>query len=323
MADHQPAVRTQYRQVIGDVLGVGRADTDIDQGDAIPIGGLQVVGGHLVLVPDHAVQHRLHFPFGHATLDHHVARQHHAAEPRVAEQHVQSVADELIDVAVIVGQQDPGLYMAPVAAGVMHQPAQGEIRTRGVEQRQRQRVGPLPVDQAVGDTISGGGQVGAGKHPRQLGSGHARAGQLIALLHHVGIGNGLLADADFQPHVEFAGQRAQLLQQIAAKGLGMGNGRAVGARHLDLGPGAHAGRRRIAAGPGQAQFGIAEQPQLFCRRPGAVPQILFQGTAQGAYRLIVQGGQLVDGVFGGLYNDELFGTWMHGFLSSVSLSGRG
>ena len=32
MADHQPAMRPQHRQVVGDVLGVGRADADVDHG---------------------------------------------------------------------------------------------------------------------------------------------------------------------------------------------------------------------------------------------------------------------------------------------------
>ena len=70
-------------------------------------------------------------------LDDHVARQHHAGETGVVTQHVEAVADELVDVAVVVGQQDPRLHMAPVAAGVVHQPAQREVHPRAIEQCQR------------------------------------------------------------------------------------------------------------------------------------------------------------------------------------------
>src|SRR5690606_15708287 len=102
-------------------------DADVDQGDAVAVGGLQVVGRHLVLVPDHTVEHRLHLTLGHAPLDHHVTGQHQTAEARLAQQHVQPVADELVHIPVVVGQQYPRLDMAPVGTGVMHQPAQGEV----------------------------------------------------------------------------------------------------------------------------------------------------------------------------------------------------
>ncbi|MNQ41954.1 hypothetical protein D3C85_556460 [compost metagenome] len=104
VADHQPAMRTQHRQVVGDVLGVGRADADVDQRHAVAIAGDQVIGRHLVSVPDHTGRNRRCFAVIHALLDDHVARQHHAHETRVAAQLFQTMDDELVDVAVIVGQ---------------------------------------------------------------------------------------------------------------------------------------------------------------------------------------------------------------------------
>ena len=54
MADHQPAMRAQHRDVVGDVLGVGGADADVDEADAAPVLAHDVIGRHLVAVPDDA-----------------------------------------------------------------------------------------------------------------------------------------------------------------------------------------------------------------------------------------------------------------------------
>ena len=37
MADHQPGLGPHHRQVVADRLGVGRADADVDQGDAVAV----------------------------------------------------------------------------------------------------------------------------------------------------------------------------------------------------------------------------------------------------------------------------------------------
>ena len=51
MADHEPAMRAQHRQMIGDVLGVRRADADIDERDPVPVPAHEVIGRHLEAVP--------------------------------------------------------------------------------------------------------------------------------------------------------------------------------------------------------------------------------------------------------------------------------
>ena len=158
-------------------------------------------------MPDHAADDCLGFALLHTSLDDHIARQHHAHEAGVIAQHVEAVANELIDVTVIVGQQNPGLHVAPVTAGVMHQPAQGEIHPRAVEQGQRVRVGVFPVVQAIGNIIGRGGQIGAGEYPRQLRGRHAAASELVALFDDIGIGNVAGADADFHLHAEVMHQR--------------------------------------------------------------------------------------------------------------------
>ncbi len=252
MADHQPAMRTQHGQMVGDVLGVGRADTDIHQRHAVAVAGDQVIGRHLVTVPDHAGSNRRGFTVVHAFFDDHVARQYHAHKTRIVAQLLQAMDDELVDITVVVGQQNPRLHMTPVAAGVMHQAAQGKIHPRRVEQGQRQRMGVFPVVQAVGNAIGGGRQIGAWEHSRQHGSGHAGTGQLIALLDHVRIRNVLLADPDFDGHGEVVHQRDQLFQQVLSERRRMGDGNAVGARQLHLGVGAGGLRDFALAMVGQA-----------------------------------------------------------------------
>ncbi|MCY1407675.1 hypothetical protein D9M71_229820 [compost metagenome] len=298
-------MRAQHGQVVGDVLRVGRADADVHQGHAVAVAGDQVVGRHLEAVPFDAGDDGIGLARVHAALDDHVARQHHAHEARVVAQARQAGVDELVDVAVVVGQQDPRLHVAPVAAGVVHQAAQGEIHPRGVEQRQRHGVGVLPLVQAVGDAVGGGGQVGAGEHPRQLGGGHAGTGQFVALLDHVGIGDVLLAGADLHPHGEVLHQRPQLLQQVFAEGRRLGDGHAVVARHLHLGEGA-GGRGHLAlAEVGQTQQRIAEQRALPGIGRRALLQVALERLAQGTGGSLMQCGQLIDGLFGGLGDEEL------------------
>src|SRR3546814_2609354 len=47
MADHQPAMRAQHRQMIGDRLGVRWSDTDIDQRHAELVFTHKMIGRHL------------------------------------------------------------------------------------------------------------------------------------------------------------------------------------------------------------------------------------------------------------------------------------
>jgi hypothetical protein len=47
MAEHQPGMRAQHGDVVGDRLGIGRADADIDQRDAAMTLLLDVIGRHL------------------------------------------------------------------------------------------------------------------------------------------------------------------------------------------------------------------------------------------------------------------------------------
>ncbi|MNS49539.1 hypothetical protein D3C72_821490 [compost metagenome] len=251
-------------------------------------------------MPDHAGHQGLGFTVVHALFDHHVARQHHAHEARVVTQLVEAVADELVDIAVIVGQQDPWLHMAPVAAGVVHQAAQREVDPRGIEQRQWHDFSMVPVVQAISDVVGGRRQVGAGEHSRQLRSGNAATGQLVALVDHIGIRDVLLADADFYRDGVVVHERAQLLQQVATESSRLGNGDTVGTGHLNLGVGPRGGGDFTVAVVGQAQRRVAEQVALFDARLGTVLQVTLEGLAKGPGGLVMQGRQTVDGLFGSI-----------------------
>ncbi|MDT4883250.1 hypothetical protein FQZ97_1192770 [compost metagenome] len=47
MAQHQPGMRPQHCNVVGNGFGIGRANANIDHGDARMITALQMIGGHL------------------------------------------------------------------------------------------------------------------------------------------------------------------------------------------------------------------------------------------------------------------------------------
>src|SRR5690606_18548301 len=51
VSHHQPAVRAQHGEVVGDGFGVGGADADVHQRDALIVWRHEVVGGHLVASP--------------------------------------------------------------------------------------------------------------------------------------------------------------------------------------------------------------------------------------------------------------------------------
>ena len=238
MSDHQPAMRPQHGDMVGDVLGVGGADADVDEADPLPVGMGEVVSGHLETVPDDAVDK----PFGllgrMARFDHHVAGQHQTARAVARAQLFEPPAHELIDIAVIVGQQHPRLHRAPVGAGVMDEPAQRIVYASRVEQRERSLGAESDLVLPVGNLVADRRERSRGKMQRELGGGHAAAAELVAALEHVGVSDLSRAVADLDFGAEFVDQRAQLLEQVVAKIPGLGHRRRINPGSSELGEGA-------------------------------------------------------------------------------------
>jgi hypothetical protein len=76
VADHQPAIGAQHGEMVGDGLGVGGADPDVDQrGAAFAVGAGEVIGRHLEAVPGAVIDDLQRLRFAHATADGKPARQ--------------------------------------------------------------------------------------------------------------------------------------------------------------------------------------------------------------------------------------------------------
>ena len=221
MADHQPAMGPQHRDVVGDRLGVGRPDADVDQGDAAPVGADDVVGGHLKAVPDDGGGLRFRFLRRGAGIDDDIARQHQLAR-RAGAQLFEPPMDELVDVAVVVGQQQPRLHRAPVGAGVVDEPAQRVIDARRVEQSDRPlepgRISNAPSVISSPTTASDG----TGKKRASSAAVAPRRKSSSPLSRHVRIRDFLPADADLDRRAEFLNQRLELFEQIVAEALAPG-----------------------------------------------------------------------------------------------------
>ncbi len=119
-------MRAQHGEMVGRRLGVGRADADIDDGDAAAaVAAQQVVGRHLEAVP----RRGQHGGFGHrrvvAPPHDGAARQHELGVGAVGlGQLLHRPGQEMIDIALVVGGQDPWLDGAPVGARVVDQALQ-------------------------------------------------------------------------------------------------------------------------------------------------------------------------------------------------------
>nr|GEU28271.1 hypothetical protein [Tanacetum cinerariifolium] len=169
VAQHQPAMRAQHGNVVGDGLGVGRSHADIDHRNAGTVGADQVVTGHLRQARRlGAVRVARFHGLAHPARDQvarfdkrdvaavHIVR-------RLAHQLVAQL-DELVDIKLVIGKQHELLEVFARRARVVAQALQRIIDARRREQRQRLRFARRRLVGAVGDAVVHGGQVGQVEH---------------------------------------------------------------------------------------------------------------------------------------------------------------
>ena len=185
MADHQPHVGAQHRDMVADRLSVGRADADVDQRDPGAAFGNQVIGGHLLAPPLAGGDLRLGVVEFAALVDR--ARDRQRGKARVlASKAVDRDGDELVDVAHIVGEQHEALEMLRRRAGVMLQPGQAEVGAGPIEQGQRPRAASDVIPHPVGDFVADMDQLVRREEARQLGGADV-ADLDPAVLDHVSV----------------------------------------------------------------------------------------------------------------------------------------
>ncbi len=296
MADHQPAMRPQDRDVVGDGLGVRGPDADVDETDPAPVGAHAMIGGHLEPMPGDGAGPRLGLGRRDRRVDDDIARQNDLLDARSGVQLLQAPLDELVDIAVVVGEQHPRLHRPPVGAGIVHEAAQRIIDPRRVEQGER----PLgaEVELAVRRLVADRGERGHGKKTREFGGVGAAARQLVAALDHIRVGDLLRADADLDRGAVFADQRLELLEQIGAELGRLRHRRRVDAGFAELGEGARARERRAVRRINQAQFGIAEQGARRARGRLAFLEKALDRPVQGLSRLVIEANEPVDRLAG-------------------------
>ena len=178
----------------------------------------------------------------------------------------------------------------------MDEAAQRIIDARRVEQGER----PLgaEVELAVRGFVADRRQRRDRKETGQLRGVGAAAGQFVAALDHVRVGDLRRADADLHHGAVFADQRLELLEQIGAKLLRLRDRGRVRARVAELRECARARKRRAVGRVRQAQFGIAEQGARRGRRRLAVLEEALDRAAQRLRRVIVQASETVDRLAG-------------------------
>ena len=176
---------------------------------------------------------------------------------------------EMIDVALVVGEQDPRLDGAPVGSRVVQQAAQRVVDPKRVEQGERPRFPGFEHPGAVGDLVADIGQHRRREIARQLGDREIAVDEFVAGFGDERIRDLLVADADIEGGAELLAERPQLLEQVLAEERRLRDGRRVKAGRLELRPGAAREAQGAGRLPVDAQLGIAEGAPFLRRRHDA------------------------------------------------------
>ncbi len=280
MADHQPDLRAKHGEVVGDRLGIRRADTDIDQCDSRAVLRAQVIGRHLEPPPGRGFDRRAAVDFRHRNLQPSGYGQGLVA--RMPAELGQRPVAEGIDIAVIVREQNIVLEMLDRRAGIVLQTLQREIHPLRIEQRQRAHV--IRLEQfAVGDLVADLRQLRRGKPAHQFGRRDLLEAGGLRGVPDIRIRNFRLRALDMHVHVIVAHQRRQLLDQVGAEKIRPRDGGHVNARLAHLAEGARNRRRGAIRIIDEADLRIAEGASGagFAVRRRAIVQELVEGFGEG------------------------------------------
>src|SRR5208282_1741103 len=110
--------------MVGNGLGVRRADADIDQRYALMVRRCEMIGGHLRAMPGGRGDERGGLAGRVVGVDTEISGQVQPVVWTAGPQLLESPLDELVHIAMIICQKDPGLNEAPVRTGVMNQATQ-------------------------------------------------------------------------------------------------------------------------------------------------------------------------------------------------------
>ena len=215
---------------------------------------------------------------------------------------------ELVDIAVIVGQQHPGLHRAPVRAGVVDQPAQRIIDPDRVEQGEWARLALDQLIGAVGDLVADQREQRRREIAREFGGGDLAASEFVAAFERVGIGDFLAADAGLDRRAIFRDERPELVEQIGAEFAGLRHRGRVDPRGGEFGVAAPRRRRQLRGLVGHAQHRIAIALAIFQGRRLAGVEEALQVAAERRARLVIEPLEPIDGGFGGRCGLEAHGA---------------
>ena len=138
VAQHQPSMGAQHRDVVGDGLGVGRAHANVHHGDAAVVFAYQVVAGHLRQSGWWHALRIARFARRADTARDHIAGLHKSHIRAVRLGHLgMAQRNEFVDVKLVVGEQHKVLEMRRTGAAVVAQAVQRVVDSGRREQRQR------------------------------------------------------------------------------------------------------------------------------------------------------------------------------------------
>ena len=164
-------------------------------------------------------------------------------------------ADELVDIALVVGQQHEILEVLRQGAGVVLQTRERVVDALGREEREGPRLAGAMLQRAVGDGIVGGAEIGEREMILQ------RAQPFLAdvddaLLDDEGERDAPVADADIDRNLVVLEDVADLGPVVAVEEVRPGDGGAVDARLEQNAVGEAGIDMEIGAADGDADIGI-------------------------------------------------------------------